>query len=391
MSVVGNKPADKLLTSDDVQDGAISTNDLANSAVTSAKIADANITNQKLASNSVSFDKFQFSGSLANRNKIIGGDFTTNPWQRGTSFAAVAASVYTADRWQYQKVGSALHTLSKSVDAPTALQAGIFTQHSLGASVTTAQAVIAAGDFNFIEHKIEGLNSASFGFGQTGVRNVTLSFWVKGAKTGIHCVSFRNSAVNRSYVAEYTINVINTWEFKVITISVDTAGTWLYDNGIGIDIGFTLAAGTTFQTPANTWTAGNFLATANQVNALDTVGNTFKIALVQLEAGEVATPFETRSYGQELALCQRYYETGNVYIIGSATGAGILVGSGGGSDFKVTKRATPVLGFGTATESQNLTSVSFAPITTVGFRAYGTATNAGSAFFTNFWAASAEL
>ena len=244
--------------------------------------------------------------NFAGRNKIIGGDFTTNPWQRGTSFAAIANAAYSADRWVVGYTTSAAQTASKAADAPTAAQAGTFTQHCLSLAVTTADTSIAAGDYMILVQVIEGLNAASFGFGQAGTRYVTLSFWVKGTKTGIHCVQVANSAGNRSYVAEYTINSTNTWEYKTITIPVDTTGTWLYTNGAGIDVRFSLASGSTFQTSADTWAAGNFLATSNQVNALDSTSNIFKIALVQLEAGSVATTFDARSVGTELALCQRY-------------------------------------------------------------------------------------
>ncbi|MCX8016417.1 MAG: hypothetical protein N2690_00745, partial [Rhodocyclaceae bacterium] len=245
------------------------------------------------------------SSGVGFRNKIIGGDFTTNPWQRGTSFTNVAGGLYTADRWVVERNDAAAVNVTQAADAPTAEQAGVFTRHSIRATVTTADTSISAGKYYFLTQRIEGLNAAPFGFGQSGTRHVTLSFWVKATKTGTYCVSFRNGATNRSYVAEYTVSASNTWERKTITIPVDTAGTWLYDNGIGLRVDFIMAAGSTFQTAPNAWAAGNFLATSNQVNALDAVNNIFALALVQLEAGQTATPFETRSAQQELALCQR--------------------------------------------------------------------------------------
>jgi hypothetical protein len=257
------------------------------------------------------------------KNKIIGGDFTVNPWQRGTNFAAIATSTYFADRWLNTNTTTAVITASRAVDAPTAAQAGIFTQNCISIAVTTADTAIAAGDLVLIRHFIEGTNAASFGFGQTGSRNVTVSFWVKGTKTGIHCVSITNSAQDRAYVAEYTIVTTNTWEYKNITIPVDTTGTWLYDTGIGLRLSFALMSGTTYQTTANAWAAGALFATANQVNAMDNTSNVFKIALVQLEAGSVATSFDVRSVGTELALCQRYYYRD------TPPGTGLTVGGNG--------------------------------------------------------------
>lgn len=244
--------------------------------------------------------------ALGFRNKIIGGDFTTNPWQRGTSFTGPTGA-YTSDRFYCGNSTTGVVNVLKTADAPTAAQAGVFTQHCMHVDTTTAAGSISGANTCGISQPIEGLNIACCGFGQAGIRYVTLSFWHKHTKTGTYCVSFRNSAINRSYVAEYVQDVTNTWEKAVITIPVDTAGTWLYDNGIGLNIRFAIADGSTYHTSPNSWSAGNYVATANQVNALDNTANDFKLALIQLEAGSVATPFETRSVGQELALCQRYY------------------------------------------------------------------------------------
>lgn len=277
-------------------------------------LADGSVTTAKLAEGAV---EGAITASLGGfRNKLIGGDFTTNPWQRGTSFTAPASASYTADRWLLINTSAAVADVLKTADAPTAAQVGTYTAHCLHVDITTADASIAAGDVYSVRQLVEGLNAASFGFGQAGTRYVTLSFWHKHTKAGTYCVSFRNSASNRSYVSEYVQDASDTWEKAVITIPVDTTGTWLYDSGIGLRFDFLLAAGSTFQTTEGSWQAGNFFATANQVNALDNVANNFKIALVQLEAGSTATPFETRSVGQELALCQRYY-----YRINAVSGA----------------------------------------------------------------------
>lgn len=261
-------------------------------------------------------------GALGFRNKIIGGDFTVNPWQRGTSFTSTASGAYTADRFVMGNTTTAVVNMLKTADAPTVAQASVYTQHCLHIDVTTADTSIATGDQFNIQQKLEGYTAASFGFGQAGTRYLTLSFWVKSTKTGTFCVAFRNGAANRSYVAEYSVSASNTWQLKVITIPVDTTGTWSYDSSEGLSIVWTLACGATYQTTASSWNAGNFIATANQVNALDSTANDFKLALVQLEAGTVASAFEHRPYAIELALCQRYYQVFNNVTIEGYAAAG---------------------------------------------------------------------
>lgn len=238
-------------------------------------------------------------GQLAGmRNKIINGDM--NIAQRGTSFAAATNGIYTADRWQYLMAAGAVETVSQQADAPSNNEF----QNSLRLAVTTADTSIAAGEFSGVRQHIEGYNARDL-IGKT----FTLSFWVRSSKTGVHCVAFRNSGQDRAYVVEYTVNAANTWEYKSVAVigGLITAGTWNWTTGIGLTVNFATSAGSTYQTTAGAWQTGNYLATSSQVNCLDTIGNIFAITGVQLEPGSVATPFEHRPYGAELALCQRYY------------------------------------------------------------------------------------
>jgi len=249
-------------------------------------------------------------GQLAGfRNKIINGNF--NIWQRATSFTGLTTT-YTrlADRfaWFQGGSGTAVVDVTQSTDVPTMSEAGVYAPYSLYIDVTTADASIAAGDLAGIQYLVEGYDSAPFGFGQAGASEITLSFWVKATKTGTYCVSFLNSAENRSYVAEYTISSSATWEKKTITLTADTTGTWLYTNGRGCVVNFMLACGSTYQISNETWTGSQGYGTSSQVNALDSNSNDFRLALIQLEIGDTATPFEQRGIGTELVLCERYYE-----------------------------------------------------------------------------------
>jgi len=230
------------------------------------------------------------------RNKIINGKMDIA--QRGASFIS-GTNTYTIDRWLVDYVADGGATTTRTTDVPSSNEF----QNSLRLTVNTADTSIAAAQYARFEQKIEGYNARDL-IGKT----FTLSFWARSSKTGIHCVALRNSGPDRSYVAEYTINAANTWEWKNITVAggLPTAGTWNWTNGAGLQASFVMACGSTFQTTAGAWQTGNFLATVNQVNCLDTVGNIFAITGVQLEAGSVATPFEHRPYATEMQLCRWY-------------------------------------------------------------------------------------
>lgn len=260
-------------------------------------------------------------GGIA-KNAIIGGDFSTNPWQRGTSFVSCANGTYTADRWRYDKSGAMVHDVSKSASAPTVAQAGRLTNHCLLVDCTTADAAIAAGDYCYMMQRVEGYN-----FLPLAQRAMTLGFWHAHTKTGTYCCALVNAGGDRTYVFEYTQAVADTWEFMPWPVAASpSAGTWDYTSGIGLQVIFTIAAGTTYHTAANAWQVGNFLATANQVNACDNVANNFRLALVQLEPGSVATECEAPSFQQVLALSQRYFW--KTFAIGTAPAQNVGILSG---------------------------------------------------------------
>jgi len=287
-------------------------------------------------------------GPLAGaRNRIINGDARID--QRAA--VVTTSSTYFVDRWLLGVVTSGAVQVAQSSTAPTGFD------NSLLFDVTTADTSIAAGEYGAVLQYIEGYNVADLAWGTASAKTVTLSFWVRSTTTGTYCVKLGNSAADRSYIAEYTVSAANTWEYKTITVPGDTGGTWLKTNGVGIGVVFTFATGSTFQTTANSWATGNFLGTSNQVNLLASASNEIRITGVQLEPGTVATPFERRSYGQELALCQRYFEAGTGLLFASYTG-----GSFGGGvlnyQFKATKRVAPTQVFTAGTGSGSVTTFS---------------------------------
>lgn len=176
-------------------------------------------------------------------------------------------------------------------------------------TVTTADAAVAADDVLQINQGIEGLRVADLLAGSASAKSVTLRFGVK-APAGTYCIGLRNSTINRSYAAEFTISSgeANTDVVKSVTIQLDQSGTWLKDNGAGMFVTWVLMGGTTYQTTPNTWQAGNYWATANQFNFMGTLSNVFELFDVSLTEGTVAPTYQVPDYASELTLCKRYYQ-----------------------------------------------------------------------------------
>jgi hypothetical protein len=249
-------------------------------------------------------------GGFGFRNRIINGDMRID--QRNNGAAVANSSGYSVDRWSDSLAGSGRYTAQQSTTAPSGFTNSF--QHTVTTAVTPS-----ASDTYQIFQSIEGYNTADLGFGTASAQAVTVSFWVRSSVTGLYAISL-NGGGGRSYVATYSIAAANTWEHKTATIPGDTSGTWLTNNGIGITLIFDLGSGSNQNTTAGAWQAGGFRRTSGCVNWISTSGATFFITGVQLEAGSVATPFERRPYGAELALCERYYHTNgaNSYVAQSA-------------------------------------------------------------------------
>jgi hypothetical protein len=244
------------------------------------------------------------STSLGRRNLIINGAMQVA--QRGTQVTGETGSGYkTCDRWQAAISSLGTWTIDQSTDAPSGFS------NSFKLTCTTADASPAAGDAMYLRYSIEAQDCQHLAYGSSSANTTTLSFWVKSNKTGTYKVAPYVSDSGRLLGGTYTINSADTWEQKTITIIGDTGGSIANDNGDGLVLHFFLGAGSNFTsgTSQSAWTAysaGDFGA-GQTVNLADATSNYFEITGVQLEVGSVATPFEHRSYGEELALCQRYF------------------------------------------------------------------------------------
>jgi len=236
------------------------------------------------------------------RNRIINGAMVIDQRNAGASVTPVSGS-YTLDR--YQAIASQASKFSVQQNAGSVTPPAEFTNY-LGVTSLSAYTVGASEVFNIVQ-KIEGFNTADLDFGKSTAKTVTLSFWVRSSLTGTFGGALQNSAQTRSYPFSFTISAANTWEYETITITGDTSGTWVgATNGIGLLIWFGLGVGSTFSGTAGAWAGSDFRSATGATSVVGTSGATFYITGVQLEKGSTATSFDYRSYGQELALCQRY-------------------------------------------------------------------------------------
>jgi hypothetical protein len=243
------------------------------------------------------------------------------------------AGTYTLDRWYCAMPVTSKYSVVRNTTAPTG-----FTNSALVTSLS-AYTVGASETFN-IQQVIEGFNVADLNYGTASAVTTTLSFWVRSSLTGTFGGAIQNGSGNRSYPFTFTVSAANTFEYKTIAVPGDTSGTWPSDNTAAMAVIFSLGTGSTLSGTAGSWSGSNFKSATGATSVVGTNGATFYITGVQLEAGTVATPFERRSYGQELSLCQRYYETG------TADSAGAYISSAavtiyGTISFMQTKRATP--------------------------------------------------
>jgi len=286
-----------------------------------------------------------------NRNRIINGDMRID--QRNAGAAVSTDNAFPLDRFKVRtNVTGATFTSQRSTTAPTPdfLNSLVYT--------TGTGANAGASDIASILHLIEGTNLPDLGWGTANAKTVTISFRVRSSVTGTFVLTLRNSAGNRNYPATYTVSSADTWETKSITVAGDTSGTWLTNTGIGIQLWFDLGSGSNFNGTANTWSGSTVVRVSGSANVVGVSGATFYITGVQLEVGSVATPFERRPFGTELALCQRYYfdscpgDTIPNGYFGMPIAAAPSIAAGIGM-FPVQMRAAPTITFKTNSPEQS--------------------------------------
>ena len=262
------------------------------------------------------------SGSGLNfRNRIINGDMRIDQRNAGASITPIGGT-YTLDRFRYFASQADKVSLQQVTDAPSGF--------SYSAKITVLSSYNLSGNEQFFfGTTFEANNLDDFGFGTSNAKATVLSFWVKSSVIGKYSISWVDTPNAYSFIGTYVINSANTWEYKTITIPPATGGTWGAGNSRHSFIQFMLGNSGSYDGTAGTWQSANVRGTNDSIDFVSqSNGSTFQVTGVQLEAGSVATPFEHRQYGTELALCQRY-----CYQIDASTNTvgGIAVGRYGSS------------------------------------------------------------
>jgi hypothetical protein len=379
------------ITSGIIQDGAVAAADIvsvSNTAITGLITASqiAAVNGSVITANTVANSAFQ-TGSvenyinstgrpLTNRNLIINGAMQIA--QRNTSVTGITTGDYrTADRWYFFVSSTGTWTMNVESSAPTNTEF----RNSSNVICTTADSSLAATDELAIIQNIEGFNCQGIKKGTSNAESITVSFWVKSSNTGTFICELRDEDNSRHISKTYTINAANTWEKETITFPPDTTGAFDNDNNSSLRLFMWLAAGSNFTSGtlnSTAWASSvNTNRVVGQLNLANRVGNYLAITGVQLETGTVATPFEIRPYGTELALCQRYFVKLGGTDLNEVFGVGIIQASNNAeaiANMPVRMRGVPTASInGTASNFGVTGPTGFTP-SAISFDIYGTLT-----------------
>ena len=261
------------------------------------------------------------SSALSNRNILING--SGQVYQRGSGTIVTSGTVFGVDRFKFStaNMDNIAGTFTQDSDSPDGFG------NSMKATITTAESVIAADEYAYIAQLVEAQNLQQLSYGTSAAKQLTLSFWVKSSITGTFAVGlYKPDNTAQIHNLTYTINSASTWEYKTLTFAANTlsGGAVNNDNGVGFYVNWHLAAGGDYKGGGSTsgWSsyANNKWADGQATDAvITTTSATFQLTGCQLEVGDSATPFEHRTFSDELTRCQRYYNRS--YPYGTATAA----------------------------------------------------------------------
>ena len=257
------------------------------------------------------------------RNMAYNG--AMNVAQRSASVTGIGASsgYFTVDRFKLAPNGTAGRlTMTQTADGPSGFA------NCLKLDCTTADTSVAAAEFLILSQFFEGQDLQRLKKGTSEAESVTLSFYVKGNAAATYTVELYDADNNRSISQRFSVTT--SWSRVSLTYVGDTTGALDDDNANSFIVNIWLHAGSDYTsgTQNTVWQtlAGTERANSSDTSFFDSTNRTFFMTGVQLEVGDVATPFEHENFGITLAKCQRYYyrigEAGTFhrYAVGSCQG-----------------------------------------------------------------------
>jgi hypothetical protein len=284
------------------------------------------------------------------KNLVVNGEMKICQRAGTTSTAVTNGNARVLDGWMVGTAsgGGTSLNVQQRLGNPTGAPYG----YAASMKMTVAVADDGGSDsFNVVQARMENLDTNYLAFGTSQAKTVTLQFYVKSSLTGTFGGSLVSGDFSKGYVFQYTINSADTWEKKVITIPGDTASTAdsVYNRGSatsarGLVLYFDLGSGTNSEkSAANDWTAsatwGYAARISGNVKLCANAGADWSMTGCQLEVGSQATEFEHRSFGDELTLCQRYFQS---YPHDNSTSAeGIRLNGDYSSVYQTPMRAVP--------------------------------------------------
>ena len=229
--------------------------------------------------------------------------------QRGATITSPTGTNITLDRWKYSdQSGVGRVTITQSTTVPNNDFA-----NSLKIDVTTVDSSIAAGEIYRIYQYGLGLSCGHIAAGAAGAKDITISFWWRSDSSdlsypAIFCGTFGNGNESRVYPFEFSQTTNATWQFHVVTVPGDVTGTWVRTNAKSCYMAINLAVGSNWHGANKTWSAAYDYSTSNQVNGMNHADNDFYLTGYKAELGPIATPFQHRTYAEELDICDLYFQ-----------------------------------------------------------------------------------
>lgn len=239
---------------------------------------------------------------ITNENLVYNGAMSL--WNGATTLVAPTSMTYDAEGFQHARSGTMVVNVARTTTVPDPDETLGQVVHSSLVRITTAQTSLATNDFLFYRHRMEGYTARAL----MG-RPFVVSFWVRANIAGTFALVVRNSLPDQVFVTNYDIPTANTW-FRVVKVidTPPTTGTWDFETGVGLDIIWTLAAGTGLHTTTpNTWITANRIATSAQTNFAAAVNNDWFLTGVKVEPGTVATPMLPDPFEKTQLRASRYF------------------------------------------------------------------------------------